>query len=325
MGETRSGRVYENPEAANKGKAPAAILGIAPKATSIPRKKVTEEEAKAFMKIIKAREYKPHREALLKVLTAAQVPKETATNLIEETVGSIFFNNISFSDDELPSKGYAHSQALHIVFPSTLHQKLKFIVEERLITVKGEEDYTIYKETVIPYISIGDDQNIPFHSFDTISVIRDYGKVGPSCADRMVGKVLLRHNYILGSELGARGQGINRPVEIEEYKNRRGLDFRPSCHEIIEARRGKHLHRLAAHYGKINRGIPVPPLSHFFSGPQHIVGGTLDGPSSDSDDALVDLPGICVVTEETPSGSTTVSRRRMRSSITGPQSRATRL
>ncbi|PKI49406.1 hypothetical protein CRG98_030199 [Punica granatum] len=33
----------------------------------------------------------------------------------------------------------------------------------------------------------------------------------------------------------------------------------------------------------------------------HIVGGTLDGPSSDSDDALVDLPGICTVTEETPS------------------------
>ncbi|XP_031390416.1 uncharacterized protein LOC116202920 [Punica granatum] len=336
MGVTRSGRVYENPEVANKGKAPAATLGIAPEATPIPQKKVTEEEAEAFMKIIKASEYKvveqmgkspayisllalllssePHREALLKVLTAAQVPKETAPDLIEETVGSIFSNNISFSDDELPSEGYAHSRALHIMnvdlnrirpsktavrafdgsrrevngeidllikvgpcsfnvtfqvldipnafslllgrpwihfagaVPSTLHQKLKFIVEERLITVKGEEDYAIYKETAVPYIR------------------------------------------------------INRPIEIEEYKNRRGLGFRPSCHEIIEARRGKRLHRLAAYYGKINRGTPVPPLSHFFSGSQHIVGGTLDGPSSDLDDALVDLPGIYAVTEETHSG-----------------------
>ncbi|XP_031405692.1 uncharacterized protein LOC116214426 [Punica granatum] len=240
MGVTRSGRVYENPEVANKGKAPAATLGIAPEATPIPQKKVTEEEAEAFMKIIKASEYKvveqmgkspahisllalllssePHREALLKVLTAAQVPKETAPDLIEETVGSIFSNNISFSDDELPSEGYAHSRALHIMnvdlnrirpsktavrafdgsrrevngeidllievgpcsfnvtfqvldipnafslllgrpwihfagaVPSTLHQKLKFIVEERLITVKGEEDYAIYKETAVPYI-----------------------------------------------------------------------------------------------------------------------------------------------------------------------------
>ncbi|PKI49433.1 hypothetical protein CRG98_030165 [Punica granatum] len=338
MGVTRSGRVHENPEAARKGKAPA-VPGVAPEASSIPQKKMTEEEAEAFMKIIKASKYKvveqmgkstahisllalllgsePHCEALLKVLTVAQVPKETAPDLIAETVGLIFSNNISFSDDELPSEGYAHSRALHIVckcnnfvvgrvmidngsalnvldtpnafslllgrpwihsagaVPSTLHQKLKFIVEERLIT------------------------NLPFHSFDTISVIRDYGKVGPSCADRMVGKILLRHNYIPGSRLGAHGQGINRPIEIEEYKNMRGLGFRPSCHEIIEARRGKHLHRLAARNGKINKGIPVHPLSYFFPGPPHIVGGTLDGPSSNSDSEPVDLPTICAVTEET--------------------------
>ncbi|PKI35060.1 hypothetical protein CRG98_044549 [Punica granatum] len=251
MGVTRSGRVCENPKVANKGKAPA-VPGVAPEASSIPHKKVTEEEAEAFMKIIKASEYKVveqmgkspahisllalllgselHREVLLKILTAAQVPKETAPDLIAETVGSIFSNNISFSDDELPSEGYAHSRALHIVckcnnfvvgrvmidngsalnvldisnafslllgrpwihsagvVPSTLHQKLKFIVEERFITVKREEDYAIYKETVVPYISIGDDQNLPFHSFDAISVIRDYGEIDPTRADRMVGR-----------------------------------------------------------------------------------------------------------------------------------------
>ncbi|PKI33964.1 hypothetical protein CRG98_045645, partial [Punica granatum] len=97
MGVTRSGRVYENPKAANKGKA-FAVLGVAPEASSIPQKKVTEGEAEAFMKIIKASEYKvveqmakspahisllalllnseAHREALLRVLTAAQIPKK---------------------------------------------------------------------------------------------------------------------------------------------------------------------------------------------------------------------------------------------------------
>ncbi|OWM63434.1 hypothetical protein CDL15_Pgr022179 [Punica granatum] len=119
----------------------------------------------------------------------------------------------------------------------------------------------------------------------------------------MVGKVLLRHNYIPDTGLGAHWQGINRPIEVEEYKNRRGLGFRPSCHEIIEARRGKYLHRLAARYGKINRGIPVQPLSYFFPGPPHIVGGTLDGLSSDSDSEPVDLPNICAVTEETTPGA----------------------
>ncbi|PKI69680.1 hypothetical protein CRG98_009951 [Punica granatum] len=131
------------------------------------------------------------------------------------------------------------------VVPSSLYQRLKFIVEDRLITVKGEEDYVIYKETVVPYISIGDDENLSFHSFETISVIRDYGEVGPSRTDCMVGKVLLHHNYIPGIGLGAHGQGI-RPIEVEEYKNMRGLGFYPSCHEIIQACRGRHLHRLAA-------------------------------------------------------------------------------
>ncbi|PKI53316.1 hypothetical protein CRG98_026293 [Punica granatum] len=216
----------------------------------------------------------PHREALLRVLTAAQVPKGTPLGRIEETINSIFSSTISFSDDELPSEGCAHFQALHIVckcnnhivgrvmidngsalnvcpvttlkqmnvdlnrirpsktavrafdgsrrevngeidllmdigpcsfsvtfqvldipnafslllgrpwihsasaIPSSLHQKVKFIVEEKIITVKGEEDYAIYKETAVPYISVGDDENPPFHSFETISVIRDYGEVG---------------------------------------------------------------------------------------------------------------------------------------------------
>ncbi|PKI62007.1 hypothetical protein CRG98_017593 [Punica granatum] len=346
MGITRSGRVYESPMAKDKGKAPTVEDGATPESSPFPSKKVTEEEAEALMKIVKASEYKvveqmakspahisllalllgsePHREALLPILTAAQVPKETPLDRIEETIGSIFSNTISFSDDELPSEGWSHSRALHIVckcnnyiigrvmidngsalnvcpvttlkqmnvdlnrvrpsktavrafdgsrrevngeidllidvgpcsfsiafqvldipnvfslllgrpwiylagaVPSSLHQRLKFIVEEKLITVKGEEDYAIYKETAVPYISIEDDENLPFHSFETISIIQDYGESGPSRADRMIGKVLLRNNYIPGTGLGARGQGINRPIEIKEYKYRRGLGFRPS-------------------------------------------------------------------------------------------------
>ncbi|PKI71427.1 hypothetical protein CRG98_008178 [Punica granatum] len=379
MGVTRSGRLYENPATADKGKAPAAA-----------------EEAEAFMKVIKASEYKvveqmakssahvsllalllslePHREALLRVLTAAQVPKGMSPDRMEETINSIFSNTISFPDDELPSEGCAHSLALHIVYkcnnhivdlnrvrpsktavrafdgsrrevngeidllidvgpcsfsvtfqvldipnafslllgrpwihsagtiPSSLHQKLKFIVEERIITVNGEEDYAIYKETAVPYISVGNDENLPFHSFETISVIRDYREVRPSLADRMIGKVLLSHNYIPGTGLGAHGQGISRPIEVEEYKHRRGLGFRPSCHEIVEARRGNHLRCLVVHYGRLSRGMQVPPLSHFFPGPPFIIGSTLDGPSSDFDDTLDALPTMYIVTEEIPSG-----------------------
>ncbi|PKI78545.1 hypothetical protein CRG98_001052 [Punica granatum] len=368
MGITHSGWLYESPAITDKGKAPAAGVEVTSEAPPIPPKKVTEEEAEAFMKIIK------------------------------ETVSSIFSSTISFSDDELPSEGCTHSRALHIVckcnnhivgrvminngsalnvcpvitlkqmnvdlnrvrpsktavrafdgsrrevngeidllievgpcsfsvtfqvlnipntfslllgrpwihsagaVPSSLHQKLKFIVEERLITVKGEEDYAIYKETAVPYISVGNDENLPFHSFETISVIRDYGEIEPSRADPMIGKVLLHHNYVPGTGLGARGQGISRPIKVEEYKHGRGLGFRSSCHEIIEARRGNHLHRLATHYGRLNRGMQIPLLSYFFPRPSLTIGSTLDGPSSDLDDTPDTLPTVYAVTEEIPSG-----------------------
>ncbi|PKI40314.1 hypothetical protein CRG98_039292 [Punica granatum] len=58
----------------------------------------------------------PHREALPRVLTVAQDPKGTPPNRIEKTVNSIFSNTISFSEEELPSEGCAHSWALHIVY-----------------------------------------------------------------------------------------------------------------------------------------------------------------------------------------------------------------
>ncbi|XP_031405687.1 uncharacterized protein LOC116214419 [Punica granatum] len=119
MGVTRSGRVYENPAAKDKGKAPATEVAAAPESSPFPSKRVTEEEVEVFVKIIKASDYKvveqlakspahisllalllgskPHREALLRVLTAAQVPKETPPDRIKETVGSIFSNSISFA------------------------------------------------------------------------------------------------------------------------------------------------------------------------------------------------------------------------------------
>ncbi|PKI37110.1 hypothetical protein CRG98_042499, partial [Punica granatum] len=143
MGITRSGRVYQGPEPVDKGKALATVFSTAPEAVSFPTKKVIDQEAEAFMKVIKASEYKvveqmgkspahisllalllnsePHRNALLKVLTAAQVPKDTALDRIEKTVNSIFSNQISFSEDEFPSEGQGHLRALHIVCKCNNH------------------------------------------------------------------------------------------------------------------------------------------------------------------------------------------------------------
>ncbi|PKI37786.1 hypothetical protein CRG98_041820, partial [Punica granatum] len=284
MGITRSGRLYESLAVTDKGKAPAVGVEVTSETPPIPPKKVTEEEAEAFMRIIKCNNH---------IVGRVMIDNGSVLNVCPVT--TLKQMNVDLNSVR-PSKTAVRA------FDGSRREKLKFIVEERLITIKGEEDYAIYKETVVPYISVGNDENLPFHSFETISVILDYGEIGPSRADHMIGKVLLHHDYIPGTGLGARGQGISRPIEVEEYKHRRGLGFCPFCHEIIEARKGNHLHRLATHYGRLNRGMQIPPLSHFFPRPSLIIGSTLDGPSSDLDDTLDTLPTMYAVIEEIPSG-----------------------
>ncbi|PKI66962.1 hypothetical protein CRG98_012627 [Punica granatum] len=249
MGVTSLGRVYENSVIVDKGKALAAEVGAVPERTPFPSKRVTEEEAEAFMKIMKASEYKVVEQmakslahiSLLALLLSSEPHREALLRI------NVDLNRVR------PSK--------------TAVRAFDGSRREKLITVKGEEDYAIYKETAVPYISVGDDENLQFHSFETISVIRDYGEIGLSRADRMIWKALLRHNYILGTGLGARGQGINRPIEVKEYKHRRGLGFCPSCHEIIEARWGNHLHRLVTHYGRLNRGMQFFQFLRLHSNP----------------------------------------------------------
>ncbi|PKI45019.1 hypothetical protein CRG98_034591 [Punica granatum] len=218
--------VIEGPEPTDKGKAPAAAFLTIQEATPLPSKKVTDQEAEAFMKVIK----------ILEIPNAFSL---------------------------LLGRPWIHAAG---AVPSSLHQKLKFFVE-------------------------------------------DYGEVGPSQADRMIGKVLLKNNYVPGTGLRVHAQGILRPIEMEEYRNRRGLGFRPSCHEIVQAHRGKHLHCLAAHYGKLSRGIPVQPFSQFFSALPPITGSISDSPITESDDfssdaveAFLALLAIYTVTEKTYSG-----------------------
>ncbi|PKI26394.1 hypothetical protein CRG98_048917, partial [Punica granatum] len=53
MGITRSGRVYQGPESTDKGKAPAVTSSTTSEAVPLLTKKVIDQEAEAFMKVIK--------------------------------------------------------------------------------------------------------------------------------------------------------------------------------------------------------------------------------------------------------------------------------
>ncbi|PKI75824.1 hypothetical protein CRG98_003739 [Punica granatum] len=340
MGITRSGRVYQGLELADKGKASAAALNDNLRATSTPTKK-GQGHLRALHIVCKCNNHVVGRVMidnssalnLCPVSTLKQMNVDMSRIRASKTtvrafdgsrrdvngeidllidVGLCSFS-VTFQILEIPNafslllgRPWIHAAG---AVPSSPHQKLKFFVEGKLITVNGEEDYAIYKETAILYISIGEDQNLPFHSFDTISVIQDYGEVGPSRTDHMIGKVMLKNDYVPGTGLGARAQGILRPIEVEEYRNRRGLGFRPSCHKIVQAQHVKHLHQLVAHYGKLSKSVSVPPLSQFFPAPPQVMGGSSETPFTESDDfssdaaeAFLALPAIYAVIEETSYG-----------------------
>nr|XP_027066765.1 uncharacterized protein LOC113692545 [Coffea arabica] len=126
---TRFGRIIGEPAVDEPSKA---------KENAVPTKPtVIDEEAFNFLKILKKSEYKVaeqldkmpaqvsilnllltselHREALLKVLTEAQVhkniPVDKFTHVVEHVLAS---NQISFSDEDLTSDGIGHNKTLYI-------------------------------------------------------------------------------------------------------------------------------------------------------------------------------------------------------------------
>ncbi|PKI34997.1 hypothetical protein CRG98_044613, partial [Punica granatum] len=139
MGLTRSGRVYENPTAKDKGKAPAVENGATPESSPFPSKKVTEEEAEAFMKIVKMNvdlnRVRPSKIAV-RAFDGSRREVNGEINLLID-VGPCSFS-ITFQVLDIPNafslllgRPWIHSAG---AVPSSLHQRLKFIVEEKLIT-----------------------------------------------------------------------------------------------------------------------------------------------------------------------------------------------
>ncbi|XP_027155269.1 uncharacterized protein LOC113755462 [Coffea eugenioides] len=126
---TRSGRV------ASPFGAPVPIQANNSEPPAKPT--ITEKEALDFLKRLQRSEYNVveklskspaqismldllfssdvHRDALLEVLTKAQIPKDISVANFSHMVGNVLFTKqIIFFDDELPAEGIGHNKALYI-------------------------------------------------------------------------------------------------------------------------------------------------------------------------------------------------------------------
>uniref|UniRef100_A0A2N9I3X6 RNA-directed DNA polymerase n=1 Tax=Fagus sylvatica TaxID=28930 RepID=A0A2N9I3X6_FAGSY len=126
--------------------------------------------------------------------------------------------------------------------PSSLHQKMKLIIGNQLVTILAEEPISIYNDGEIPYIDGCAPEEASFHSFEFVTVIHRVAAVEPrlSKAGIMVAKEFVKAGFQPGQGLGYANQGRTTIVTLEGNKDRYGLGYTPTRRDrqmAYEARR----------------------------------------------------------------------------------------
>ncbi|XP_027060688.1 uncharacterized protein [Coffea arabica] len=379
---TRSEKFVGNPEIDVQSR--AKIKSLTPKSL------VSEEEAVDFLKMLKRSEYKTveqldgmpaqisflnllltselHREALLKILNEAQVPKDIPVDKFSNIVGNVLVaNHIAFSDDELTAEEIGHNRALYIsvrcngkllprvlvdngsalnICPwntltklgfldiklhpsatvvrgfdgsrresmgeadlvleigpaqfqvtcqvmdfssvynillgrpwihtfnsmsSSLHQILRFIVNDQLITVFAEDDCTMIVNAKFNGENRKKTPISSHHVADIVSVgwaSRDKSLTQSNLPETsiMMAREMIRGGYEIGKGLGRELQGILEPIEIPTQKDTFGLGFHPT----VKDRREMQARKQAEKKGK-QTSLNVPPLYHTFPCPSEVI------------------------------------------------------
>ncbi|XP_071912181.1 uncharacterized protein [Coffea arabica] len=364
---------------------------------------ITEKEAVDFLKRLQRSEYNiveklskspaqitmldllfssdVHRDALIDILTRAQIPRDISVDNFSNVVGSVLFNKqIAFSDDELPTEGIGHNRALYITVrcngkmlpkvlidngsalnicpwstleklglqdiklrpsgtivrgfdgaqrepigeadlviemgpaqfqitcqvmnfpsiynillgrpwihksgavPSSLHQLLKFVVNDKLITIFAEEDCLVITDSGVKEEGSQSVTMSPHSTSDIVSVSWITTEEQTlSKASVMMAREMIRGGYKFDKGLGRELQGILKPVKIVEKRDTFGLGFRPTAKDFKEMKERKRAEREGR-----QRVLDIPPLHYTFPRPTEII--TSEGNSTEEiEDSLSQL------------------------------------
>ncbi|RDX85842.1 hypothetical protein CR513_32903, partial [Mucuna pruriens] len=111
--------------------------------------------------------------------------------------------------------------------PSSLHQRVKFISEHMLISVKGEEDLVISTPAPVEYVEGGEDALET--SFQSLKIAEtDHEQEGKEFSS-VAFNILRKAGYQPGKGLGRSLEGITEPIVLPENPGRAGLGFFNQC------------------------------------------------------------------------------------------------
>ncbi|RDX99615.1 hypothetical protein CR513_17310, partial [Mucuna pruriens] len=122
--------------------------------------------------------------------------------------------------------------------PSSLHQKLKFVVDDKLLIVSGEEDILVSCPKPAGYIEVVEEAlETSFQSLEIISTT--YVETGPK-KDKPINaimtttKIMVKKGYRLRQGLGKNSDGMAQPIQLKGNPERYGLGFRPNFLNRLE-------------------------------------------------------------------------------------------
>ena len=118
------------------------------------------------------------------------------------------------------------------VVPSTLQQKLKFVVEGHLVIVSGEEDVLVSCPSSMPYVEAAEESlETTFQSFEVVSIAAvDSLSRQPRLSDAamMVARVMLGHGYEPEMGLGKNNGYRTSLVSTRGNRGKFGLGNKPT-------------------------------------------------------------------------------------------------
>ncbi|RDX90983.1 hypothetical protein CR513_27097, partial [Mucuna pruriens] len=116
--------------------------------------------------------------------------------------------------------------------PSSLHQKLKFIVGYKLVFILGEKDILLSCPKSADYIEVAEEvQETSFQSLEIIStscVKIGLKKYKPTNTMITTAKIILKRGYRLGQGLGKNSEGVAQPIQLLKNPGRYELRFKPN-------------------------------------------------------------------------------------------------
>ncbi|KAK8661750.1 hypothetical protein V6N13_091345 [Hibiscus sabdariffa] len=178
--------------------------------------------------------------------------------------------------------------------PSTLHQKLKFVIDGKLVTVRGEEDIVASIATNTPYIEMDEDAvECSFRSLELVSATfveenKEIRRLKLSRCAKMQVKQTLGRGARIGRGFGRQLHGRLYPIYLKAKTNMFGLGYQPDCRERKTAIAKNQERRRARLTGE---DLPWDPMTFPPIGQSFVSGGLWDPKQAVEEDAPDLNPG----------------------------------